>query len=220
MRRSCRLLALDQCITAPSPPRSPTPPIQASTSSLDYPTPLPLPPVPHTSHDSFQQFETDCIGNFDDEYVDNIGNFDHEFVDSQEHELQGRESSCEELEEDDFDEGLYAVDETQTPEELLWPPEMLHHPQKFKQHSSPNISQVRQGSSVGNEQGPCGEGSNSTKAGREGFSGRVGSVGSGSGLELGGPVLGLATPRLGGLGRVQKMGMLMAGKEFRLGGVS
>jgi len=56
----------------------------------------------------------------------------HEFRDSQEYEITSRASSCEDLEEDNFNEGLYSSSENQSLDDLLWPPKLLHIHQQIR----------------------------------------------------------------------------------------
>ena len=58
-------------------------------------------------------------------YFQNIGDVHVEFLQSQ--ELYGDDSSCEELEEDDFDAGNFDFYDDSSFGEFLWPPEMLHN---------------------------------------------------------------------------------------------
>jgi len=56
-----------------------------------------------------------------------IGRFDYDFIFGQEQHNEGRESSCEEFEEEDFDNNVYTCDGVKTLEELWWLPQMLHY---------------------------------------------------------------------------------------------
>jgi len=81
------------------PLQSPTPP-DPSQVGFDYPTPLYVPSLLEEGQENF--FPKD---------IDIISNVNLEFIDSQEHEVGGRVSSSEELNEEDFEEGPYSSHE-------------------------------------------------------------------------------------------------------------
>jgi hypothetical protein len=64
---------------------------------------------------------------FENSLEDVIGEHNEAYFDSQEFLEEGRESSCEELEEEEIFEGEYAFHEDRILEELWWPAEVLHN---------------------------------------------------------------------------------------------
>jgi hypothetical protein len=64
---------------------------------------------------------------FENSLEDVIGKHNEAYFDSQEFLEEGRESSYEELEEEEIFEGEYAFHEDRTLEELWWPAEVLHN---------------------------------------------------------------------------------------------
>jgi hypothetical protein len=77
---------------------------------------------------------------FEDSLQDDIGEHNEDYFDSQEF-LEGRESSCEEFEEDKIFEGEYSFPEDKTLEELWWPAKVLHNVHSL--HSSENACDER-----------------------------------------------------------------------------
>jgi len=71
--------------------------------------------------------------------IDRIGDLNPDFVESQEQEIAGRASSCEDLDEEEFDEGPYSSPENRSLDDLLWPPELLHNPTQIR--SEPRVHQ-------------------------------------------------------------------------------
>ena len=59
-------------------------------------------------------------------YFQSIGDVYKDFLQNQELELYDGDSSCEELEEDDFDASDFDFHDDSNFEEFLWPPKMLH----------------------------------------------------------------------------------------------
>ena len=82
----------------------------------DYPTPLFVPPVPQTvqENSAFSYFQS-------------IGDVHENFLQSQEPVVYSGDSNCEELEEDDFDAGIFYFHDASNFGEFIWPPEMLHN---------------------------------------------------------------------------------------------
>lgn len=62
----------------------------------------------------------DLSSNFDTTLQQIIGKYNDEYFDNQEWDFEGRESSCEELEKEDFDEGEYAEEEFRSLKEMSW----------------------------------------------------------------------------------------------------
>ena len=60
-------------------------------------------------------------------YFQSIGDVHEDFLQSHEPVVCGGDSSCEELEEDDFDVGIFDFHDASNCEEFMWPPKMLHN---------------------------------------------------------------------------------------------
>ena len=60
-------------------------------------------------------------------YFQSIGDVHEDFLQSQEPKLYNGNSSCEELEEDDFDVGNFDFHDASNFGEFMWPPKMLHN---------------------------------------------------------------------------------------------
>ena len=72
-----------------------------------------MPLVPQQDNSSFSYFQS-------------IGDVHEDFLQSQEPQLYGGDSTCEELEEDDFDASYFDFHDDSNFKEFLWPLEMLH----------------------------------------------------------------------------------------------
>lgn len=68
----------------------------------------------------------DLNKNFETTLGQTFSQFNHDYFDIQDQKIEGRESSCEESEENEFHEDQYVFDEERSVDGLGWPPEMLH----------------------------------------------------------------------------------------------
>ena len=75
-----------------------------------------MPPVPQSVQE-----------NYVFSYFQSIGDVHEDFLQSQELVVYSGDSSCEELEEDDFDAGIFYFHDASNCEEFMWPPDMLHN---------------------------------------------------------------------------------------------
>jgi hypothetical protein len=66
-------------------------------------------------------------------WKEEIGEYNEDYFDSQEREVCGTQSNCEELEEEDFDEGEFGTAEVRSLEDLWWPKESLHNMESYKE---------------------------------------------------------------------------------------
>jgi hypothetical protein len=105
--------------TSPASTTPPTSPVRAASLPAVYVGDIPI--------IMFEKFLQDVIGEHNEAYFD-----------SQEFLEEGKESSCEELEEEEIFERKYAFHEERTLEELWWPAEVLHNVNSLhsKKHSS------------------------------------------------------------------------------------
>jgi hypothetical protein len=112
LKRSARLLEASTS-RLPSPPLSPHPPFIVRFSFLSVPMLVEL---------SSEEFDIIFQRSREE-----IGEYDGVYIDSQEKELYAIHSSCEKLNEDDFQEGEYTTDELRSLKDLWWPEEYMYN---------------------------------------------------------------------------------------------
>ncbi|KAG0561805.1 hypothetical protein KC19_9G093500 [Ceratodon purpureus] len=116
-RRSLRLQDVQASCSTPLLPHPPSP--------ISSPPPPHAPPIPQCT------MPVEPLDDREDIYTllqAVIGEEHDDFFDSQEClDIHGRESSCEELSKDSFDEGAYAFEEGRCLEEMLWSEELQYN---------------------------------------------------------------------------------------------
>jgi hypothetical protein len=106
-----------KCKIASTGSKDPTPPSSLTPPSIHMRAPSP--PLIFMGDIS--------IMTIDSSLHDLIGECNDKCFDNQQLQEGERDSSCEELEEDEIKEGAYAYDEERTLEELWWPAKVLHN---------------------------------------------------------------------------------------------
>jgi hypothetical protein len=117
--------------------------LEASTSSV--PSPFSSPDPFLTSNERIPSLAPLVVGEPSYEGFDiawhkkkeEIGEYNGDFFYSQKTNLCASNSRCEELDEDDFHEGDYAIDEFKSLEDLWWPKECLRNVEKIYKKKTP-----------------------------------------------------------------------------------